>query len=332
MSGREVANVLVVDDEPEVRELLVDALQSADVKVSTAASGREAIDLGVRRPPDMLIMDLRLGDCSGLEVIDRLREVSRDLPAVVITGHGDARSLTEASRRRPIELMAKPLDIERLQNTVREGLTHGDRCERLRRRTRRLRRIARGIKRDSRSIQGQLETTCADLTSAYRTLSGQMSLHQSIIGYQNAMIAARNDDDVFASLFRLFSIRSGPVFGVAMVCDEEARLNIIGRFGVPRPDPLAFCEKLSWPVVRLVLDTPRSMLFDAGEEADMFDESIRSRLPGVTVLAVPLTPAANELIGLAVLYRKGEQPFTDADVALAEMVSYPTATAVRRND
>lgn len=332
MSSREVANVLVVDDEPDVRELLADALRSADVNVRTAASGREAIDLGVRQPPDMLIMDLRLGDCSGLDVIDRLREVSRDLPAVVITGHGDAKSLTEASRRRPVELMAKPLDIERLRDTVRRGLRHGDRYERLRRRTRRLRHIARRIRRDSQDVHGQLQTTCADLTSAYRTLSGQMSLHQSIIAYQNSMIAARNDDDVFASLFRLFSIRSGPVFGVALVCDEQARLNVIGRFGVPRPDGLSFCEKIAWPVVRLVLDTPKCMLFDAGEEADVFDESIRSRLPGVTILAVPLTPAANELIGLAVLYRKGEQPFTDADVALAEMVSYPTATAVRRND
>jgi len=332
MRRRDVAHVLVVDDEPDIRELLVDALGSPDLKVAAAASGREAIELAVRQPPDLLIMDLRLGDGSGLDVIDRLREISRDLPTVVVTGLGDAQSLTEASRRRPIEVMAKPLDVQRLRQAVHEGLRQKDRSQRLRRRARRLRRIAREIKQDRRDIQGRLETTCADLTCAYRALSGQMSLQESVIDYQNAMIAAKDDDNVFASMFRLFSARSGPVFGVAMVCDEEARLNLIGRFGVPRPDGLAFCEKLIRPIAQLVVDTPQCVLLDAGEEAEMFDESIHRHLPGVTVLGIPLIPGAGELIGLAVLYRKGEQPFTDSDLALAEMISLPTAKAVRRND
>ena len=47
---------------------------------------------------------------------------------------------------------------------------------------------------------------------------------------------------------------------------------------------------------------------------------------------MPLIPAPGEMIGLAVLYRKGEQPFTEQDLGLAEMISLPTATAVRRND
>jgi len=332
MSSPDTANVLVVDDEADVRELLTDALRSADLDVVTAASGAEAIDLSARQAPDLLIMDLCLADGSGLDVIDRLREVSGDLPAVVITGLPDVESLTAASRRRPVEVMTKPLDVDRLQRTVREVLWSRGRGERLRRRTVRLRRIAHEIKRDGQLAQGQFETTCADLTCAYRALSGQMSLQKAVLAYQNTMIASKNDDEVFASLFRLFSIRSGVAFGVALVCDEQARLNIVGRFGVPRPDRLGFCEKLAWPVVRLLLDTPRCMMLDAGEQRELFDESIHRHLPGLTVLAIPLIPATDELIGAALLYRKGEQPFTDADVALAEMLSFPTATAVRRTD
>ena len=53
----------------------------------------------------------------------------------------------------------------------------------------------------------------------------------------------------FANLFRAFASRTGPLHGVAMVCDESADLNIIGRFGVPKPDELGFCQKFTPPLV-----------------------------------------------------------------------------------
>ena len=146
------------------------------------------------------------------------------------------------------------------------------------------------------------------------------------------LLVAANDDDVFRSLFRLFVRRSGSVFGVAMVCDQGADLQIIGRFGVPKPDNTTFCQKIVAPIIERVLATPNCQLMDAWSEADLFDLEIREYLVGVSILAIPLLPMPGELIGLVVLYRKGEQPFTDEDVDLAEMVSAPTAVTVRRND
>jgi len=332
MASRDVADVLVVDDERELRNLLVDALASADVRVSTAGSGTEAIDQARSRRPDLLIMDVHLGDRSGLEVLDELREVAGEVPAVVITGYGDPETLTEASRRRPVEMMTKPLDVERLRQTIREELGRRRQSVDLEEHNRRLHRTIEDIDHERRSIQGRLDSTCAGLTCAYRTLSGQLSRQQTVIAYQNAMILAGSDDDVFAALFRLFAIRSGAVFGIAMVCDENADLRVVGRFGVPHPDGLTFCRHLAEPVTRLIVDEPRLILLDAGEEAHLFDASIRRHLPGVSLLGIPLIPAPDELIGVATLYRKGEQPFTDADVTLAELVAFPTAAAVRRND
>ena len=81
-------------------------------------------------------------------------------------------------------------------------------------------------------------------------------MQQTVINYQNSMIAAHNDDEVFAAMFRIFAARTGPLHGVAMVCDENAKLNIIGRFGVPKPDELGFCQKLTPPLVDQILKTP----------------------------------------------------------------------------
>ena len=332
MPDRGPANILVVDDDDDVREFLVDALHSTDLSVSAAGTGREAVDQARRRRPDLVIMDVRLTDGSGLETIDRLRRIAGNVPALVITGHGDAHTLTEASRRRPVELMTKPLDLGRLERVVREELGRHDHHERVCRQKDRLLRVARRIEGARREAQGRLDTTCADLACAYRTLSGQLALQQTLLSYQNAMIAARSDDEAFATLFRTFALRSGGLFGIALACDEYACLKIIGRYGVPEPDGLSFCQRLAEPVVERLLVTPRITLIDAADESEAFDASIRRHLPGVSVLSIPLIPSVGELIGAAVLYRKGEQPFTDADLSLAEMLSFPTATAVRRND
>jgi len=332
MGNRKPANILVVDDDDRVREFFVDALDCEELTVATARSGREALDHARRRRPDMVIMDVHLADGSGLETIDRLRQVAGDVPALVITGQGDVHTFAEASRRRPVELMTKPLDLGRLERVIRQELGRCEPYRRVRRQKDRLLRVARRIDRARREVKGRLDSTCADLTCAYRTLSGQLALQQTLIGYQSAMIAARNDDDVFATLFRTLALRSGAVFGIALVCDENACLKIIGRYGVPEPDGLSFCQRLADPVVDRLLVTPRIMLLDAGDEADAFDGSIRRHLPGLTVLGIPLIPNVGEMIGAAVLYRKGEQPFLDADLSLAEAIAFPTATAVRRND
>ncbi|MCE5326982.1 MAG: response regulator [Planctomycetaceae bacterium] len=321
--------VLVVDDEPALRELLTDALDCEDYHVITAASGKEALSAAAAEPPDLIVADLNLGDCTGLDVLDALDAA---LPAVVITGRRDAAALTEASRRRPVEIMSKPLDIERLRRTVSAALAQKDSQSRTRRRSIRLRRLARHTNLQRKSITRQLETTCAELTTAYRSLSSRMARQQMVIEYQSELIQSRTDDDVFRSLFKLIVGQSGGVFGAAMVCDGSAELQIAGRFGVPVPDGFNFCSKLARPIIEAVLAEPACQVIDAGARADEFDPSIRTYLPGLTVLAVPLIPAAGEMIGLVVLYRKGEQPFTDDDIALAEMIALPTALAVRGNE
>lgn len=332
MSNSEPSKVLVVDDERYVRELLVDVLTDAGLEIHAAASGAEAIDLARRHRPDILVTDIRLGDCTGLEMIDDLRDVVGEVPAIIITGYGDAATLTEASRRRPIELMTKPLDLVRLKETVAQELSRQKDAKRFHRRTRQLRRLARRTNIQRKVINRQLDSILSDLTDAHQSLSGQMDLQKMLIEYQSQVIGSKDDDEVFEKLFRLFVGLSGPLFGAAMVCDADAQLHISGRFGVPRPDGMRFCEELARPFVDMLLVDPRCVLVDAGERVDLFCASIRRYLVGLTVLAIPLIPAEGELIGVVMLYRKGEQPFTDQDIVLAEMLAPATAAAVRRND
>ena len=332
MPGREIARVLIVDDEEEIRLLVAESLRGLDISIESASSGREALQVGLSHRPDFLVADLYLGDASGLEVIEKLRGIVGDLPAVVITGHPEVNTLAAATRHRPVEVMTKPLDLPRLRECVRRELAGLAHRRRTRRRTLRLRRLARKVNLQRKEAQRQLDTTCAELADSYRAMSAQLADQQVGMGFQRELLAARCDDDVFRSLFRLFVKRSGPLYGAALVCDADADLQVVGRFGVPNPDSPAFCQSLVGPVIQTVLQNPRITQMDAGDREDLFDPLIRKYLVGLSILAIPLLPVSGEMIGLVVLYRKGEQPFTEQDLALADLISTPAAIAVKRND
>jgi DNA-binding response OmpR family regulator len=331
MPAKQVSRVLVIDDEPDLRELLVDALSDEHTQVSVAASGAEAIDIISAEGTDFIVTDLMLGDCSGLDVLDEVIGRCMDIPAVLISGHGSAEAYSEASKRRPVELMNKPLDLDRLRATIREELARRRRFRAMKYRTQRLRRAANKVNRKRKYASGELESTCEHLDQACQALTGHMSFQGVLLEYQQQLIAAASDDDVFRDMFRLFARTSGPLFGVSMVVNSEAQLRIAGRFGVPEPDGMGFCERLVWPIVETVMLGPKVLVMDLSEDAETFDEPIRRYLAGVTVLAIPLMPEPGKMIGLAVLYRKGEQPFTESDLSLAGAISAPTALAIGRN-
>ncbi len=326
MRQEEKTHILVVDDEPALRELLVDVLSDdGKLVIESAGSGKEAMDLVRRKKPDILITDLSLGDCSGLDVMENIRKTVGKVPSVVITGRSDVASFSEASRYGPIELMTKPLNLDRLRETITKEVDRQTSTQRANSDT-------TASPQETMFTEKNLRRTCAELTGAYRSLSEQISINNHLIRHQYELISAKNDDDVFRMFFRTFVHESGPVFGAAMVCDSNAELRVVGRFGVPGPDTLEFCQELSSPLIENLLMNPQVQIIEPCDDPDLFDPRIPRYLPGLTVLAIPLIPEPGEMIGMVILYRKGEQPFEENDIDIAERISFPTAVAVRRND
>lgn len=203
-------------------------------------------------------------------------------------------------------------------NTTNPAETH--------RRNNRLRELARRRNRQYR----RLSATCTHLTTTCRNLQTQVDRQESVIEFQRHLMDRTDDHDVFRRFFRMFVERTGPLFGVAMLCDENAELQLVGRFGVPAPDGVNFCQAIADAMVSDMLESPEVMALDAYENLSKFPPRLHKYLVGVNILVIPLMVDVGQLIGVVVLYRKGEQPFTDDDVALAEMIAPPTAAAAQR--
>jgi two-component system nitrogen regulation response regulator GlnG len=117
-----MSRLLVVDDEPNVLYSIQKSLQSNDLAVEVAHSGRQALELARRHLPDAVILDVRLGDMTGMEVFDQLRALDARLPVIFITAYAAAETAIEAMKRGAFEHLLKPVDLLQLREAAQRAL------------------------------------------------------------------------------------------------------------------------------------------------------------------------------------------------------------------
>ncbi len=116
----ERATIMVVDDDPDVREVAVSSLESLGYHMLAAENGAAALDLLARGGPvDLLIVDMAMPGMNGVELIRRARERQGDLRAMLVTGHADIAAFAPAEGDLVLQ---KPYRLERLAENVAEAL------------------------------------------------------------------------------------------------------------------------------------------------------------------------------------------------------------------
>jgi len=119
----ELAHILVVDDEPQIRRFLRTSLAAQGYRISEVASGREAIAANARDKPDLVVLDLGLPDMDGLDVIAELRRTSL-VPVIVLSIRGDERGKVKALDLGADDYVTKPFGMEELVARLRTALRH----------------------------------------------------------------------------------------------------------------------------------------------------------------------------------------------------------------
>ena len=118
-------SVLIVDDEPAIRELLSMTLTRMDLRVETAGDLTQARELLERGGFDLCLTDMRLPDGDGLDLISWLQSHHPDLPVAMITAHGNVEAAVTALKRGAFDFVSKPVELEVLRKLVRTALKLG---------------------------------------------------------------------------------------------------------------------------------------------------------------------------------------------------------------
>ena len=114
--------VLVVDDEPDLLELLELTLSRMGLDTIRAQSVGEAIRLLDREPFDLCLTDMRLPDGEGLRVVEHITQKAMDVPVAVITAFGSAENAVAALKAGAFDYLAKPVALEQLRALVKQAL------------------------------------------------------------------------------------------------------------------------------------------------------------------------------------------------------------------
>src|SRR3954467_4070984 len=126
---RPAAQVLVVDDEPDIRELLELTLVKMGLAVASAGSIAEAKERLKDERFDLCLTDMRLSDGEGLELVRYISGLSSDLPVAVITAYGSAENAVAALKAGAFDYVSKPVGLEQLRALVRAALSLPEREE-----------------------------------------------------------------------------------------------------------------------------------------------------------------------------------------------------------
>ena len=118
------ADILVVDDEADIRELVAGILQDEGYAVRTAVDSESALAAFKARKPNLLVLDIWMqgGGLDGLELLDVVKELDPDLPVVMISGHGNIETAVSAIKRGAYDFLEKPFKSDRLILVVQRAL------------------------------------------------------------------------------------------------------------------------------------------------------------------------------------------------------------------
>jgi DNA-binding NtrC family response regulator len=106
--------VLLVDDEKEFASALAERLQLRNYDVKTAANALEALGIVHSFQPDVVLLDLKIPGMDGIETLKAIKKYDASIEVIMLTGHGDMRSVEDGMESGAFEYIMKPVDIGEL--------------------------------------------------------------------------------------------------------------------------------------------------------------------------------------------------------------------------
>jgi len=110
--------VLLVDDEEGYVHVLAKRMTKRQVEVSSALSGSEAIQILRKKDFDVAVVDLKMEDIDGIEVLKIFKKMDPELPVVMLTGHGSEKAARDGLALGAFDYLTKPCDLEELLATI----------------------------------------------------------------------------------------------------------------------------------------------------------------------------------------------------------------------
>jgi DNA-binding NtrC family response regulator len=114
--------ILVVEDEPALREILSDMLERFDYDARLAGTAADAYAFAAAERPNAILLDINLPDATGTQTLDELRVLRPDVPIIIVTANADEGLARETLTRGAFDYVFKPFDMDRIGQVLEAAL------------------------------------------------------------------------------------------------------------------------------------------------------------------------------------------------------------------
>src|SRR4030066_1176392 len=115
-------HILIVDDEKGILSALSGVLEDEGYTIATAESGSEALKKIEKDTPSVVLLDIWLPDIDGLDVLTEIRKTHKDMPVIVMSGHGTIETAVKATKLGAYDYIEKPLSMARVNLIVKHAV------------------------------------------------------------------------------------------------------------------------------------------------------------------------------------------------------------------
>ena len=118
----ESARILVIDDDENIRKVLTTILEEEGYTVEQAETAQKAIEITKRKAYNLALIDIRLPDMEGIELLTKVRDTTPKMRKIIITGYPSIQNAIEAVNRGADAYLVKPFDMDKVLATIKEQL------------------------------------------------------------------------------------------------------------------------------------------------------------------------------------------------------------------
>ncbi len=190
--------ILVVDDDPDIRKILADRLETLGYQVTTGKDGLDALQKVNQEEPDLMFLDLQLPRMSGIAVLKKLKG-QIDFPVIVITAFGTIGKAVEAMQEGAADFITKPFSSDHLELVLRKALD------------------SRALKREKNYLQEALESPYLDVIGESPAIKKSVEIARTVAATPSTVLLlgeSGTGKELFARSIHRFSPRAGKPFVV----------------------------------------------------------------------------------------------------------------------
>lgn len=307
--------ILAIDDEEPVRQSIVGFLEDCNYRVLGAESGREGLKIFHDKQPDLVLVDLRMPEMDGLEVLEAVRYVSPETPIIVVSGMGIIADAVEALRLGAWDYVIKPIqDMEILRHAIEKALERAQ------------------LIRENRRYREHLESEVGKRTRELELANKEMAE----INKRLHKVVETTMDISICSGFENFGSQLLEEFGRHMLASGGSlyMLKKEGLHLVHALDPGHAPDFIPFPlsedsVLKVALETSKPVLIRDIETPNNFSTSGWSGYRGGSVLVFPLPDENGNTQSVLSLHSKTQSPFLEQDKEIGAVLASYSSEAMR---